>query len=313
MLISHSLGLQMSDQKPQGVHFLLLILLAFTWGSSFILMKIGLFGTTGEPLFTSWEIGAMRIAIAGLVLAPWAMRTVRDIPRRQLIWVFLVGLIGNAIPAFLFTAAQTRLASSFAGMLNSLVPLFTLVIAMAVFRVRYKAVQIIGLLIGLAGAIGLIQAGQGSGDFHLQSALLVVLATFCYATSVNIIRNKLGNVPSVSLAATSLLMVAIPNMLWLLSRDIIATTLEREDGMIGMVSVIGLAAIGTAAAVVVFNGLIKQTSAIFASSVTYVIPVFATLWGWVDGETLSWVHLLFAAVIISGVYLVNAGKARVAS
>lgn len=303
----------MSDQKPQGVHFLLLIVLAFTWGSSFILMKLGLFGTSGETLFNSWEIGAMRIAIAGLVLAPWAFRGLRQIPRRQLIWVFLVGLVGNAIPAFLFTAAQTKLASSFAGMLNSLVPLFTLIIAMAVFKVRYKLIQILGLLIGLGGAIGLIRAGEGTGDFHLPSALLVVLATFCYATSVNIIRNKLSNVPSVALAATSLLMVAVPNILWLLSRDIIGTTLNREDGWIGMVSIVALAAIGTAAAVVVFNGLIKQTSAIFASSVTYVIPVFATFWGWVDGEALSWIHLLFAAIIISGVYLVNAGKARAAS
>lgn len=298
----------MPDQAPQPLHFLMLLAIAFIWGSSFILMKLGLFGTSGESLYTSWEIGALRIAIAGLVLAPIAIRHIRRIEKKQLPWLFAVGLVGNTIPAFLFTAAQTQLASSIAGMLNALVPLFTLIIAMLVFKVRYRLIQIVGLGIGLVGAIGLISQKDAGGEFHLFSALLVVLATICYAVSVNIIRNKLQDVPSVPLAAVSLFMVAIPNLGWLLTRDIFAVAASRSDGYLGLGAVTLLAAIGTAGALVIFNNLIKQTSAIFASSVTYVIPVFAVLWGWVDGESLTLMHLLFAFVIVSGVYLVNAGK-----
>lgn len=294
------------DASPRVSHFLLLVLLAFVWGSSFILMKRALFDTSGARLYSASQVAAMRIVFAGLALSPVLFKALRKVPRDRLIWLFAVGLLGNTIPAFLFTNAQLRLPSSMAGMLNALTPLFTLLVALLLFRRSYRKVQMLGLLIGLAGAIGLIQLRGSGGSTHWASAALVVLATICYAFSVNIIRNKLGLLKSVHIAAVSLGMMAIPCALYLPFSGLSEVfSAYRPDAWAGLGATIALGAIGTAAALVIFNRIIQETSAIFASSVTYVIPVFAALWGWLDGEELQVWHAFFAAIILSGVYLVN--------
>lgn len=307
----------MTDRSPELRHFSLILLLALTWGSSFILMKFGLFGLgdgiTGEvkqPLFSSWQIAALRIAIAGTILMPLSIPKFRSIPRGSYKWLIAVGLIGNTIPAFLFTAAQTRLASSIAGILNSLTPLFTLVVAMIVFGNRYRRNQLIGLLIGFVGATGLISLRNDNGEMHLGSAFLVVLATICYAFSVNIIRNRLSHLSAVTIASVSLGIMAIPNILFLCSTDLAHVIATRDDAIIGLGATFVLGALGTAGALILFNGLIKETSALFASSVTYIIPVFASLWGVIAGEHLSIWHFVYMLIILSGVYLVNQGSRR---
>lgn len=302
----------MSDQPPRLTHFFVLLLLAFVWGSSFILMKRALFTPDGTALFSSYQVGAARIFIAGLVLLPFAFRQLPRLKRSQLGWMLAVGVMGNTVPAFLFTTAQLKLPSSMAGMLNALTPLFTLIVATLVFKKSYKRIQIVGLAIGFAGAMGLIQLRTGDGDLHVESALMVVLATVCYAFSVNIIRNRLQDVGSTVIAAGALGMMAVPTGLMLLfsGADEVFQA-HGERAVTGAVAVIVLAAVGTAAALVLFNRIIQQTSALFASSVTYVIPVFAAMWGIFDGEQLGLLHLVFAAVVLSGVYLVNSSRGKV--
>lgn len=297
----------MTDQTPQSKHFVLLILLAFVWGSSFILMKLGLFNSDGSPLFSSWQVGAMRISFAGLVLLPVALRKAKEIKKEQWKWLFAVGAIGNTIPAFLFTAAQTKIASSVAGMLNSLTPLFALVVALLFFGSRFTTRQVTGVIIGFLGAIGLISLGSDGEEVHIPYALMIVVATICYAFSVNIIRNKLLDVPSVTIAATSLAMMGTLTGIWLLFSGV-EEVVQTEGGPKGVLAIAVLGAVGTAGALAIFNRVIQETSVIFSSSVTYIIPIFAALWGWVDGETLQWGHLIFAAIILFGVYLGRAKK-----
>lgn len=301
----------MVDESPRLGHFMLLILLAFVWGSSFILMKRALFAPDGSALFGAFHVGAMRIVFAGLTLLPIAIKKLNRCTRTEIFWMFLVGLLGNTIPAFLFTGAQLKLSSSMAGMLNSLTPLFTLMVAMALFGVRYKRLQLIGLFIGFAGAVGLIGLKTSESETHLPSALMVVFATLCYAFSVNIIRNKLHKVSPTLIAAGALGMLMIPCAIYLLLfSDVLEVAASRPDAANGIAATVVLGAVGTALALVVFNRIIQQTSALFASSVTYVIPVFAAMWGVLDHESLTWMHLVLAVVILSGVYLVNSSKKK---
>jgi drug/metabolite transporter (DMT)-like permease len=291
--------------EHQLTHYLRMLLLAFIWGSSFILMKLALFDDAGKTLFTSTEVAAMRILFAGLTLLPFAKRALKTVRQKHLIWLLIVGVCGNLIPAFLFTRAQTQLDSSIAGMLNSLVPIFTLIIAIVFFKTKIKWMQIVGVFTGLCGAIGLISLRNTGGEMLLAPSLMIVAATICYAISVNVIRNKLHELRPLTIASVALAAMAIPCLVFLFTSDVMDVVHTNPTAPRGLISVLTLSIIGTAAALVMFNKLVQQTGAIFASSTTYIIPVFAAFWGWVDHETLTMNHLFFALIILTGVYLIN--------
>ena len=293
---------------------LILLLLGFVWGSSFILMKLGLFARDGSPLFPPVQLAAMRIAIAGGTLLPISLRHFRKVPRERWKWIAGVGIIGSFIPAMLFATAQVNLPSAMAGMLNALSPLWTLLIGVALFGVGLHKRQFAGILIGLMGTVWLIgaQAGNESGPLALDfggtigPALMLILATICYGISVNITREKLQGIPSPVIAACSLGLVAIPAGIYFATGELPSLIAEHPDGFRGLVAVTVLAAIGTAGALVLFNQLIAWTNAVIAASVTYIIPIFAAAWGWWDGETLTVQHLLAGACILIGVWVTNA-------
>ncbi|MGB0171087.1 MAG: DMT family transporter [Flavobacteriales bacterium] len=300
-----------TSSTPTASQILALVLLAAIWGSSFILMKIGLFGWRGgpgsAPVMDGVQLGLLRMAIAGTVLAPVAFRRARQWDRG--VWVALAinGFIGSLVPAILFAHAQTRLPSATAGMLNALSPLWTLVIALAIYRTPVRRNQVAGLLVGFAGAVGLMSLKDGTGEVHWWSAGLVVLATSCYGLSINVVRNRLADVGPITISAVALSMTALPSalgFLWLGGWNAVAV---HPEGTTAVGSVVLLACIGTAGALMLFNQLIQRTNAMFASSVTYVIPLFAMMWGWLDGEALGWQHAFYGAIILSGVRLVAKG------
>ncbi len=300
-----------SNSSPSAGQILVLVLLAAIWGSSFILMKIGLFGWEGGPgspaVMDGLQLGLLRIAVAGLVLAPVAFRRARRWDRG--VWTALAvnGFIGSLLPAILFAHAQTRLPSATAGMLNALSPLWTLVIAMVVYGTSVRRKQAGGLLLGFAGAVGLMSLRDGTGEVHWLPAAMVVLATAGYGLSINVVRNRLAEVGPVTISAVALSLTAVPSAVgfWLLGgHEAIAV---HPEGPTALVAVVVLACIGTAGALMLFNRLIQRTDALFASSVTYVIPLFALMWGWLDGEAIGWLHAVYGAVILSGVRLVARG------
>ena len=299
-----------TSSTPTASQILALVLLAAIWGSSFILMKIGLFGWRGgpgsAPVMDGVQLGLLRMAIAGTVLAPVAFRRARQWDRG--VWVALaIAVHQGLVPAILFAHAQTRLPSATAGMLNALSPLWTLVIALAIYRTPVRRNQVAGLLVGFAGAVGLMSLKDGTGEVHWWSAGLVVLATSCYGLSINVVRNRLADVGPITISAVALSMTALPSalgFLWLGGWDAVAV---HPEGTTAVGSVVLLACIGTAGALMLFNQLIQRTNAMFASSVTYVIPLFAMMWGWLDGEALGWQHALYGAIILSGVRLVAKG------
>jgi len=284
---------------------LILLLLGFVWGSSFILIKMGLFARDGSALFPPTQLAALRMAIAGITLLPISLRNFKKLTSEQWKWVSLVGIVGSFIPALLFAVAQTQMPSAFAGMLNALTPLWTLMIAIAVFGVPFHRGQLLGLGFGLVGTVGLIWNPAASFEAAWGPGALLILATICYGTSVNVTREKLQSLKGPVIASCSLALVAMPASVWFITGDIPALIASHPDGTRGLLAIVVLSAVGTAGALVLFNQVIAWTSSVFAASVTYIIPVFAAFWGWMDGEPLQAHHILAGALILLGVWVTH--------
>lgn len=282
----------------------ILIGLALIWGSSFILIKKGLM------FFSSTEVGALRISITFLVLLPLAFSRMKYLSAYEWKYLAIAGIIGSGFPAFLFAQAQTGIDSSLAGILNSMTPLFTLVVGLSFFSLKVRWFNVAGVLIGLAGAIGLISISGGrSFQFNIQYAILVIIATICYATNVNIIKFKLKNTDAVTITVFSFFTIGLPVLLYLLLfTDFIRQVSTEAGALEGLGYIAILAVFGTGLALVAFNKLVKLASPLFAASVTYLIPVVAVFWGLLDGEKLTTGFIIWMAMILTGIFLVNKKK-----
>ncbi|MDX5428860.1 MAG: DMT family transporter [Bacteroidota bacterium] len=278
------------------------ISLAIIWGSSFILMKRGL------DAFDPYQIAAIRIGSAALFTLGIGFRRLKNLRRKDIWPLFLVGLMGNAIPYLLFPIAVTRIDTSVVGIINSLVPIFTLIIGLLWFKNPIKPSQFLGVTVGFIGAYFLINPDTATLERTGGFALFAVAATICYAISVNLIQDRLRHLDSLTITVLSLLSVGIPYLIYLFLTDftVVLTTHPKALASLGYVILLGV--LGTGIAVIFFNYLIKMTSAIFASSVTYLIPVMAIFWGWLDGEPIGLRHAVGVMGILLGVYLVNLKK-----
>lgn len=277
--------------------WLLLLLIGIIWGSSFILMKKGL------VVFDDTQIAALRMGMAWLVTLPFLLGRFREISRKEWLILLSVGLLGNGLPAFLFATAQTKIDSSLAGMLNSLVPILTMGFGLLLFGLRTWLLQIVGLIIGFVGAVMLIVLPGGISGFQ-PAALLVVLASTCYAFNLNVVRKYLAKMPTMLITAGSFLWVGPLCIVYLFSTDF-TSRFEHDYALQSFGAIVVLAVVGTTIAVLMFNKLIQSGGAVFASMVTYIVPIVAILWGVLDGETVSGWSIFGVMTILAGVYLVN--------
>lgn len=290
-----------SARSNRSSAYLLLFMLAVIWGSSFILMKRGL------EVYTPMQIGCLRMFCAALVMTPFVARSFQNVQSGQWKFLLLAGLLGNAIPSVLFPLAETRISSALAGMMNTMTPIFTLLVGFTLFSMAVTRNRIIGLVVGMTGALLLI-AGKGGGEeatsFNVY-AVYIVLATVCYAFSVNILRHKLDQLEPVAIASFALIMVGVPMGIYLFATDFMDRTLAAPAIAIPISSIVILGVLGTALSTVLFNRLIQLSGALVASSVTYLIPIVAAFWGFIYGETISTIQLLGLGCVLAGVYLIN--------
>ena len=242
---------------------------------------------------------------ASLALMPFSIKYIKLLKGKDLINLLIAGFIGSMIPAFLFTKAQTRIDSSLAGMLNSLTPVFTFIIGISFHKTRFSWMQASGLLLGLVGAAGLIAYKEGFnlGSIHTYG-LFVVVATICYGVNVNVIKSHLTHLKGVQITSLSFLFVGPASFIYLLIGGFEPQQTDT-NWTLHLLALATLGIAGTAFAMLVMNSLIRHASAVFASSVTYIIPVFAILWGILDHENITIFHILFMGIILSGVYLIN--------
>ena len=280
-------------------NYLTLLFLAIIWGSSFILMKRGL------EVFDFMQVATLRIFIAFLSLIPFLPKAFKNVKRKHYLPIIIMALLGNGIPAFLFTKAQTHLDSSLVGILNAIVPLFTLILGVYFFKSKPTKTNIVGIVLGLFGAVLLTVNSFSDGVEVNFYVWLVVLATVFYAISINVIKKYLFDLNASSITALAFLIIGPLSSVYLFSTDFTAVLMSNENGMMALVYIALLSVLGTSMAVIIFNKLISRSSAIFASSVTYLIPIVAILWGVFDGEIITPYHLFGMLIILSGVYLVN--------
>jgi drug/metabolite transporter (DMT)-like permease len=281
--------------------WLLFIALSAIWGSSFILMKIGL-----NNHLSPYQVAALRIVSAGLVLLPTAIKYIRQIPSNKLIIVFISGAIGSLIPAFLFCLAEEGIDSSLAGTLNCLTPIFIIVTGALFFNTHTSSNKIIGIGIAFVGSLLLlISKGHMQESRHLVFVSFVVFATVLYGFNVNMVGRHLISITSLHIVAVALSLNAIPAFIVLVFTGFFRLPLSNHDILlaVGAASVLGI--VGTALATVIFYTLVKRAGGIFASMVTYGIPIVAIGWGIVYGEALSWKEVFCLIVILVGVYRVN--------
>ncbi|MFO7826633.1 MAG: DMT family transporter [Cyclobacterium sp.] len=282
----------------------MLVVLALIWGSSFILIKKALL------VFSAGEVGSLRIVTAGTVLLPLAMPVLKHLSSRQMGYLLVIGFVGSFIPAFLFATAQTNLSSSLAGVINALTPLMVVLVGALFFQARITWRIVLGLAIAFLGVGILVLAGADSGfsffsDFNLYG-LFVVAATVCYGLNVNIIKYRVQEIKPRTITAISLMMVLPLAAIYLFAFTNFSFKLLHVEGAweaAGYVTALGI--IGTAAALVLFNAMVKLVSPVFASSVTYLVPLVAIFWGVWDGEKLFPLHYLGIFAVIIGVWVGN--------
>lgn len=287
--------------------WLMLAVLAAVWGSSFILMKKGMFADDGSAIFSDTQVGALRMLIAGGVLLPFALRAVRKIKTfKQFLLLGAVGLSGNFFPAFLFTYAETGLSSGFAGMLNSFTPIFTILIGFFIYKIRLTPIQLIGVAIGSVGIVLLMIAGKSlsmTGTWY--HIFAIVLATLFYAISLTTIKYKLQEFKSFEITSLAFLIILLPSIFANFQFGTLKTLQENPNAWEGLGYISILAIVGTALAVILFNQLISTSSALFASSVTYFIPIVAVLFGISYGEKIGWGQVGSMVIVLSGVFIAN--------
>ncbi|HEY6144517.1 MAG TPA: DMT family transporter [Flavobacterium sp.] len=274
-----------------------LILLAFIWGSSFILIKRGLVGLT--PM----QLGSLRILFAAIFLLLIGFKSLAKIPLIKWKYVALTAALGTFIPAYLFAIAQTQIDSSVSSILNSLTPLNTLIIGVLAFGLSFKRSQVFGVVIGLIGTFLLIINGAlHHPEQNYYYAILVLVSSLCYAINVNLIKKYLSDLSPLSITTGNFLVLLLPAFLVLFFSGFFKV-IAVESVQHSVLFILILGVLGTGIANVIFFKIIQISSPVFATSVTYLIPVVAFCWGLVDNEMLTPVQFLGAFIILFGVYL----------
>jgi drug/metabolite transporter (DMT)-like permease len=290
--------IESQNNRPKAI--LLLILLSLIWGTSFILIKRGLL------IFSPGELGSIRVLAASVFLLPFAFMRLKQLQSHHYPKLLASGLMGVFLPAFLFAAAQTRLESSVTGILNSLTPICTLIIGVTIFNQHFKSKSIFGILLGLAGTVILILANTGGylGGFNAY-ALLVIVACILYGLNLNFVKYKITDLRALTITSVSLMMIGPLAAIYLFGFTDFTSKLSMDGGWQALGYIVLLGIMSTSVATILFNLLVKISSPLFTSSVTYIIPIVAVMWGLIDGEQLLLGHFIGMVAVITGVYLAN--------
>lgn len=291
--------------KGKLINWGIFALICLIWGSSFILMKWGLYDASGKAILSPYEVAALRLLSAGVVMLPFLRTALREVPSKLILSILATGWLGSLFPAFLFCIAETKIDSAFAGSLNSVTPLFVVITGAIFFGVRTSWIKLAGVLVGLAGSAVLLFANLSQPVGEVAYAGLVLLATVFYGSNVNVIGKKLTGVPSIHIGTIAFAGLVLPSLFVLLITGYFKQPLNTTPFLLSTAASCILGIIGTALASVLFYVLVKRAGGLFASLVTYGIPFVAIGWGLYYGEKLTMLTILGLAIILAGVYVAN--------
>ncbi|TXF75991.1 DMT family transporter [Chryseobacterium sp.] len=287
--------------NPEKEKWLLLGLLSVIWGSSFILIKKSL------EHFNPYEVGALRVLIAGILLLPFAIINIKKFPKKNIKWLILAAITGNFVPMFLFPIAETEVSSSIAGIINSMMPIFVIIVGAMLWKFKTTKRQMTGVAISFAGTCILAFSGGVGGEFKLIPMLLLLLATLCYAISTTTVKSKLGDIPAKILSAYVFSFVLIlPSIIALILAGFFKDLEPGRDLYIGLGFVSLLSVFGTGLAMMMNYRLLNISTPLFASTVTLLMPVVAVIWGILDGEKLTLLQGFGGFVILAGLIFLRA-------
>jgi drug/metabolite transporter (DMT)-like permease len=288
------------------IKWLLFLILCLIWGSSFILMKLGLNG------LSPYEVAALRMLSAGLVLLPFFPKAWRNTSGQTRAIALLTGLLGSFFAAILFCVAETSINSSVAAILNATTPLFVMVVGLLFFKRSTTIIQVTGILIGFMGVLLLFLPSLKANDISFTGhALLVLMATMMYGFNVNIANKSLLNTPPLYIATLAFGMLIPLDSLMLFQQGFFHKDLFNEHLLKAVASSVVLGVLGTAFATWLFYILMQKAGPLFSSMVTYGLPFVAIGWGVIAGEQISSLVMVALALILSGVYLANKKKSPV--
>lgn len=290
----------MTNQQQKWLY---LILLALVWGSSFILMKKALIGLT--PV----QLGALRIIFTALFLCSTSASSIRKIKRKQWKYITFTAFAASFFPVFLFAFSIHQIDSAVVSILNCFTPFNTLIFGALLFGFAFRKVQFYGILIGLVGCAILILSGASLNENqNYWYSILVLIASLGYALNVNMVKKYLQDVPPRAIVTGNFLLIFIPALIVLYATGFFSDFMYNADGLEALGYVAVLSVFGTGLAKIMYNRLVQISTPIFSSSVTYLIPLVAVFWGFVDGEKFGVIQLLGGVIILLGVYLVNKKK-----
>lgn len=259
----------------------------------------------GLKALSPYQVASMRMLFAGLILLPFAFSALKKIPKGKMGLVLISGIIGNFIPAYLFCIAETKIDSALAGILNSLTPLFTIMVGLLFFKIPSNNKKIAGVLVGFIGLCLLLASGKNISFENLSYAALVLIATIFYGLNVNMVGKFLQNIRALDIASVAFSFLILPSLLLLYSSGYFNLNFKDTSNINASLSSICLGVIGTSISSILFYMLIKRSSIVFASMVTYGIPIVAVAWGIYFGESISLFQMASLLVILLGVYIVN--------
>lgn len=287
--------------KAAPIHWVILIGLSLVWGCSFLFIKRGL------ESFSAIQVAALRMGISGVAFIPYIAFRLHKIDWSKWKYYLLVGLLGSALPAILFAMAQTQVNSSVSGVLNALAPLFTLVFGILLFGAPFIKPKVIGVLVGLLGAIVLMVFGQKIGESrNMWFGLFCIAGTMCYGINTNMVGKYLKGVNPIDVSAVAYVAVGIPYLFILFgTTNFVEVMQTNPQAYESLKYLCALALLGTVIANALFIHLIQQTNPLFGSSVTYIMPIVSIVLGAKDHESISIYHFIGMALILLGVYITN--------
>lgn len=291
------------SMNPEKEKWILLVVLSLIWGSSFILIKKSL------EHFNPYQVGALRVLISGVLLSPIAVMNIKKFPKTQLKWLILAALCGNFIPMFLFPIAETKVSSSIAGIINSTMPIFVIIVGSLFWKTKTTSRQIIGILISFLGVILLMNSGKEENGGHLFHIALLLFAAFLYAISVTTVGAKLTQVPAKFLSSFVFFYVLfLPSLIALYFSNFFHEFSFTKENMIGLGFVAILSVFGTGFAMMLHYRLMNVSNALFASTVTLLMPIVAVIWGIIDGESFTFLQAIGGFIILGGLIFLRKKK-----
>jgi len=287
-------------QKNKLLNWGIFLLLTLIWGSSFILMK------HSKEQLTAAQIAALRIFSAGIIFLPFAVFYLTKLPRRKIFFVILSGITGNLLPAFLYaTAISNNIDSSLAAILNSFTPVFVVLIAIIFFKDKISKAKLLGVATGFIGVAILFYTWKGIGFNNLGYASLILVATIFYGMNVNMVSHFLKDVNPIHTATVSISFMIFPTAFVLWNEHFLQLAFEEDEVKFAVLEASMLGIVGTAIATALFYILIKRAGGLFASLVTYSIPIVGIILGIADGENVGAIQFTCLAVILGGVYITS--------